>query len=161
MKLYLFRHAEKASPFHDDPVLNENGMQQAIALLEKVNNQELPKPTQLWVSPRLRARQSFQKLADGLQIPLQIHEELDEKMSGENRHEFRDRVDCLLNKAGNQDGILFLCSHYDWLEESLQLIACETDLMHEIHSHWASLQYVALEKKEEGYEFIESKRITP
>ena len=46
------------------------------------------------------------------------------------------------------------------LEESLQLIPCDTDLMHEIHSHWSSLQYVALEKKENIYEFIESKRVT-
>ena len=161
MKLYLFRHAEKASLFHDDPVLNENGMQQAIALLEKVQKQELPKPTQLWVSPRVRAHQSFQKLSEGIQVPLQIFQDLDEKMSGENRHEFRDRVDRFLTKAGEQDGVLFICSHYDWLEESLQLIASDTDLMHEIHSHWGSLQYMALDKKDTIYEFIESKRITP
>lgn len=160
MKLYLFRHAEKASPFLPDPVLSENGMQQAIALLEKVQNQELPKPTQLWVSPRVRARQSFQRISESIQIPLQIHAELDEKMSGENHHEFRDRVDRFLTKAGNQVGVLFICSHYDWLEESLQLIPCDTDLMHEIHSHWGSLQYMAFDKKENIYEFIESKRIS-
>jgi phosphohistidine phosphatase SixA len=161
MKLYLFRHAEKASPFHPDPSLSDSGMQQAMALLEKVKNAELPRPTHLWVSPRLRARQSFQALSNGLQLPFQIFEGLDEKMGGENRHQFRERIDKILQNASTQTGVLYICSHYDWLEESLQLIACDTDLMHEIQSHWTPLQYVGLQLKENTFEFLESKRITP
>lgn len=161
MKLYLFRHAEKASLFHPDPQLSALGMQQATALLKKVQNSELPRPDQLWVSPRLRAQQSFQALAEGLNIPLQTHAELDEKFASENRHQFRERIDQVLLKAQGQTGVLYVCSHYDWLEESLQLIPCTTDLMHEIHSHWSPLQYVALQYSNNIYSFIESKQVTP
>lgn len=133
-------------------------MQQAMDLLENVKQSQISAPNQLWVSPRLRTGQSFQPLADNLGIPLQVHQELDEKHSGENRHQFRDRIDHFLQKAAAQEGVLFICSHYDWLEESLQLIPCETDLMHEIQSHWSPLQYVALDYENGIYEFIESKR---
>ena len=108
MKIYLFRHAEKASPFHPNPGLSEQGEQQAVRLLERVHSAELPRPTELWVSPKKRARQSFQPLADGLQLSLQVIDDLDEKHTGEDRSDFRERISLVFDKAANSSGVIYL-----------------------------------------------------
>lgn len=161
MKLYLFRHGEKASPFHPNPPLSEFGMQQAMALSEKVQIKELPRPQYIWASPRLRSQQSFQALSDSTGVRMEVRADLDERQMSETHLEFRERITSFLRHAEIQNGVIFACSHADWLEAVLALIPCDTDLDREIHSHWSPLQYVALQLNNGIFEFIESKRVTP
>lgn len=158
MKIYLFRHGEKVLAFHQNPELSPAGTAQALSLVEKVQSSELPRPTQLWASPKLRAQQSFLPLAARLDLPLQTLSELDERTHDENREHFRRRIQEVLNTFSAQDGVLFICTHSDWIEEALTLLPSETDL-YEKYPHWHPLQYLGLQTRDELYEPLEFKRI--
>jgi broad specificity phosphatase PhoE len=159
MKIYLFRHAEKASPFHPNPGLSDQGQEQASRLWERVQNAELPRPHALWVSPKKRARQSFQVLAENLNLPLNVDEALDEKQNGESHAEFHDRVALVFDKAAGEDGVIFLCTHMDWLEEAAAVIPGAEDFSRVFPPHWSPLEYVGLIRKDALFEIIEHKRI--
>lgn len=159
MKIYLFRHAEKASHFHPNPPLSAAGLQQAQILAEKVQSSELSRPTQLWVSPKLRAQQSFQALAEQVNLPLQIKPLLDEHFPEERSPAFRQRIQGFLDSLEQEDGVVYLCTHSDWIEEALALIPCDEDLTNEKYHHWSPLQYIALQRKNDLYSIIDYKRI--
>lgn len=163
MKIYLFRHAEKSAHFQPNPGLSERGAAQALLLAEKVGQSELPRPTQLWVSPKKRAQQSFAPLAEKIEIPLKIVAELDERTHEENRPQFHERIRQVIatleKEADQKNQVIYLCSHSDWLEEALALIPADTDLTQ--YWQWSTLQYLGLNYKNHTFEFIEHKRISP
>lgn len=159
MKIYLFRHAEKASLFHPNPGLSQGGERQAQRLAERVRASEMPRPTQLWVSPKKRAQLSFQPLAEQYELRLDIKEALDEKRNDENRESFRARIGELCRGLAGQEGIIYVCTHIDWLEESMDFFSGERSWESEIPSHWSPLQYLALQEREGLFDFIEQKRI--
>jgi broad specificity phosphatase PhoE len=158
MKLYLFRHAEKASHFHPNPGLSAAGSQQALKLLEKVQNSEMPRPTQLWASPKKRAQESLQPLANHLELPLKAIEALDERVQDEDRSAFCSRIQKFLNTLEKEEGVIYICTHSDWIEEALTLISSEQDLAN-AHPHWHPLQYLALQKRGSLYDVLDYKRI--
>ncbi len=129
MSLYLFRHGDRTSRTpHSEPELSATGLLQADHLRAWVARRTLPTPTQLWASPRHRAQQTFRPLAEALGIVLQAVPELDERTPRESAVRFRERVDKTLNRAKAIDGMLFICSHFDWLEEAITLIPADEDL---------------------------------
>lgn len=161
MKIYLFRHAQKATDFTGDPDLTAEGHAQASKVLDKVLKNELPRPTELWVSPKKRTHSTFRPLSQHLQLPLQVQESLLEQHGDESLNEFRARIERLIASAQqNPESVVFLCTHYDWVVEAMSVIPSDTDLSGAEFSHWSPCQYIGFEVKEEGlFEFIELKRI--
>lgn len=162
MKIYFFRHAQKAVDFSGDPDLTTEGYAQAHKLLEKVLKNELPMPTQLWVSPKKRTHSTFRPLANELHLQLQTQDALLEQQNDETAIDFRHRVRNLLEKAGTKsDEVIFMCSHYDWVIEALAVVPSDTDFSDSDYQHWSPTQYAGFEISSEGiFKFIEFKRIS-
>lgn len=161
MKIYLFRHGQKAMDFSGDPDLTAEGHAQASKLLDKVLKNELPTPTELWVSPKKRTHSTFRPLAQHLGLPLQTQDALLEQKTDENLNEFRERIRKLFESSmERKNEVVFLCSHYDFLVESMNIIPSDKDLSDSEFTHWTPCQYIGFEINADGlYSFIELKRI--
>jgi len=161
MKIYVFRHAQKAMDFSGDPDLTPEGHAQASKLLDKVLKEELPRPTELWVSPKKRTHSTFRPLSQHFGLPLVIQESLLEQKSDESVTEFRLRISKTLENAALQkDAVIFMCSHYDWVVEAMAVAPSDKDLSDSEFSHWSPAQHVGFHVNADGvFEFIELKRI--
>lgn len=161
MKIYLFRHAQKAMDFSGDPDLTVEGHAQASKVLDKVLKNELPQPTELWVSPKKRTHSTFRPLAQHFHLPLQTQESLLEQQSEETLTDFRARIERLLLSAKNTpETVVFLCTHYDWVVEAMAMVPSDTDLSDSEYTHWNPCQYIGFKVSEDGvFELIELKRI--
>lgn len=167
MLVYIFRHGDRNQQSLMDfsvedtrgppgslhavdaePDLSAMGRNQADYLRTWVERGTLPKPSRLWVSPKRRAQNTFLPLSQAQQIPLEIIKELDERSSRENMKDFRERVIRCLQKAAHtalQKEVLFLCSHYDWLEDAITWIPSSEDLAMDGNPLWAPGAYVGFE----------------
>ncbi len=160
MKIYLFRHAEKINAFHRNPELSPQGEKQALLLAEKVQQALLPRPTELWVSPKKRAQQSMGPLSQALDLPLQIKTALDERDVSENQSQFHQRVEKICHSLTSAKGVIYLCSHFDWLEEALAVLPSDEELTHERYAHWSPLQYMGFHFRDSLFQLIDSQRIS-
>jgi phosphohistidine phosphatase SixA len=162
MKIYIFRHAQKAMDFSGDPDLTTDGHNQASTLLDLVLKKEIAQPTQLWVSPRKRTHSTFRPLSEQFKLPLTNQEDLLEQHGDESLQIFRRRISNTLEKASEaKNEVIFMCSHYDWVIEAMTLIPSETDLTEDRFQHWTPCQCVGFEVQSDGmYKFIELKRIS-
>lgn len=161
MKIYIFRHAQKAMDFSGDPDLTVEGHAQAQKVLEMIRQNQIPRPTELWVSPKKRTHSTFRPLSLEFQLPLKTCETLLEQHGNESIGEFRKRIEQVLEVAKiDHQSVIFICSHYDWVLEAMSVIPCDTDLTTPEYSHWSPCQYVGFNVSESGlFEFIELKRI--
>ena len=162
MKIYIFRHAQKAMDFSGDPDLTQEGHDQASKLLDKVLKNELPQPTQLWVSPRKRTHSTFRPLSEHFDIQLESHDALLEQHGDETLSNFRSRIQNFLENAANlKNNTIYMCSHYDWVIEAMALVPSDKDLSDSEYSHWSPCQYIGFEVNKDGiFEYIEFKRIS-
>lgn len=163
MKLYLFRHAQKAMDFSGDPDLTAEGHAQASKLLDKVIKNEMAKPTELWVSPKKRTQSTFRPLSKHYGLELQGQEALYEQQSDENLAQFRMRINRLLETMTDKksDAVIYACTHYDWVVEAMAIIASDKDLNTSEFSHWSPCQYIQFHVTANGlFEFVEFKRIS-
>lgn len=160
MKIYLFRHAQKAMDFSGDPDLTAEGHAQASKVLDKVLKNELPQPTELWVSPKKRTHSTFRPLSQHFGVPLQINEGLLEQQGDESLSDFRSRIEKLFEGATERKGVIFLCSHYDLVVEAMTVVPSDKDLTESEFSYWGPCQYIGFEVNKDGvYEFIEFKKV--
>jgi len=155
MKFVLFRHGSKGFTPFEDPELNAQGFQQSIKIAELVKANGLPKPTHLFVSPRRRTSQTFYPVSKEFSLEMQIKEELDLRQSGESQSEFRARIQRFLNfVAGQNNEVIFACTHYDWIEESLTVIDCDKNLNSFEFSHWTPSQFLIFEIDNSGWKVL-------
>lgn len=161
MKIYLFRHAQKAMDFSGDPDLTAEGHAQASKVLDKVLKNELPQPTELWVSPKKRTHSTFRPVSQHFGLPMQINEALLEQQGDENLSDFRSRIEKLFEGARTRkEGVIFLCSHYDLVVEAMSVLPSDKDLTDSEFSHWSPCQYIGFEVDNDGiYEFLEFKKV--
>lgn len=161
MKIYFFRHAQKAMDFSNDPDLTVEGHTQASKVLDRVLKKELPLPTELWVSPKKRTVSTLKPLAQHLKIPLQVHEDLLEQQSEETLTDFHQRISKVLSgPEASSQAVIFLCTHYDWVVEAMAVVPCDSDLSSSEFAHWMPCQYIGFKVQEDGiFELIELKRI--
>lgn len=145
MRVIIFRHAERHSYGNPEPLLNAHGIKQSQDLLRQVLEQQLPEPNQLWVSRKIRTHQTFQKLADHFQMPFQVLPELDPMSRSESSDEFSLRVQKVLNKIEKSNGTIYLCSHLDWVDTSLDLISSDTALENHFNHHWPAGDHIYFE----------------
>lgn len=156
MKFALFRHASKGIIPFDDPELTAQGFQQSIQILNLIKTNELPTPTHLFVSPKRRTSQTLYPASKEFSVPIQIKPELDLRQQDESPAQFRSRIENFLNSVsqhGNED-VVFACTHYDWIEESMTLIDCDRNLNSFEFSHWAPTQFILFEISKSGWKLL-------
>lgn len=157
MKLILFRHAHKGFTPFDDPELSLQGFEQSARLVELIKQQLLPEPGSLLVSPKRRASQTFYPLSKQYNLKLDIQADLDQHSPLENAAEFRNRVQNFIHKMDAQSSSqnnIFVCTHYDWIEEAMTLINCDKDLNSFEFSHWSPTQFVIFELQNKLWKFV-------
>lgn len=141
MQILLFRHAEKQFAHSENPPLSRRGHGQAEKLAELVLNKTLPFPTKIFASPKLRAIQTFQPLAQKTGINLQVLTELDERNSSEHADVFSKRVkrwvDLYEKPPQSPAGVIYVVSHLDWLMEALIHIHSDTNLNTPLFQNWS------------------------
>jgi phosphohistidine phosphatase SixA len=148
MNVYLFRHGQKASLPFADPDLTATGFAQASSLARRIENGELLAGTHFWASPRIRAQNTFAAAAQLCKAPVQIVRDLDQREHFETSEVFRARIQSLLlglEKKFASGDIVYLCTHHDWIEESLPLIPADTDLLDSRYWSWNPTQYMHFE----------------
>lgn len=156
MKLVLLRHATRSAfdmesgPAGESP-LNAVGLAQAEDLLNHLSPKgPLPQPTRLFVSPKLRARQTLTPLARESAVKLEIETRLDERNSGESVRDFNDRIKDLfedLNNTADESAVIYLCSHMDWLEAVTTLWPSNMS-EREASMPWSPLEYQVFRLRE-------------
>jgi phosphohistidine phosphatase SixA len=134
--LILMRHAARAGGMDG---LSPEGHKQAEGLpklLELKILKHFRRPAtefHLASSPKLRTQQTLRFLRDGLQAPLTVVSDLDERTGDETQSAMEKRVKFQLNKwtteasdslklSPNELFITLACSHLDWLEAAALFI---------------------------------------
>lgn len=99
-------------------------------------------------SPRLRAQSTLRPAALFCQQKIQIDDRLDQRESYESAEAFRLRIAELLQFVTNEfasTDTVYLCTHHDWIEESLSVIPADTDLLDSKYWSWHPAQYAHFE----------------
>jgi phosphohistidine phosphatase SixA len=132
-----------------EPRLTERGQEQAHKLARSCHSGLLVRPQALWSSPRRRAIATLQPTSQVLGLTLNAAVGLDERQDSENAAQFRSRIEKLINEVSllnerspSPPSVLFLCTHYDWIEESLSLIPSDTDLTQGFFHRWPPGQFM-------------------
>jgi phosphohistidine phosphatase SixA len=117
-ELYIFRHAEKDISLDGDPSLSIRGFRQAENIAKSIEQKTLPHPDRLYVSPKRRAKETFEPLQKMTDLILNINPDLDQRMYRENPKEFASRIRYFLeNKISpSKDHTIYICTHSDWIE---------------------------------------------
>lgn len=148
MKWVIFRHGDKQKEGFD-PGLTELGIAQSQKIIAKVKAQNLPKPSVIYVSTKKRAIQTLEPLATAFGMKPIIKAELTERVSGESVDKFKFRIQEFLVKVmllHKDNEAIYFCTHYDWIEEFLNIIESDSDLSR--CTHWPSAQHMVFEKKD-------------
>ncbi|AGH95872.1 histidine phosphatase family protein [Pseudobdellovibrio exovorus] len=157
MKCVLFRHAHKGIMPFEDPELSLQGFEQAARLMDEVTLSRLPIPTLLYVSPKRRTSQTLYPLSKMHHLNLQVCPELDQHSHSESLQEFRQRIQKWLDEVSattDKNAVIFMCTHYDWIEEAMSLINCDRDLNTFEFSHWHPTQYVVFDIQDDLWKFV-------
>lgn len=149
-KIVLIRHAQKDFLPLENPILNDKGFLQAEKLCDLVKKNTLPQPTDLWCSDFIRTRQTLEKIANQYQLKPVVHTELNLRKSNESAADFRHRLEKLVRELSNPEPSsanrvqknIYLCTHFDVIEELMSLIPSDTDLSSSQYSHWSPAQFV-------------------
>ncbi len=142
MKIILFRHAEKAYSTSNNPPLSERGNQQANRIAELISAGKIPRPDVLLCSPKIRTFQTLLPVSALLKIEIKQMKELDERLSTESSAQYFQRVQNTISWLGHQKSNVLLVTHFDWLEEAMTAIPCDTDLNQEKYHAWGSAHYM-------------------
>lgn len=145
MRALLFRHAEKDNFAAADPALSAKGHKQASRLIQLIEQGVLPTPTRLLASPKLRARQTLEKIAEKLDLEVQVISELNERQASETRDQFERRIKQALLKLEGLSGVVYFVTHLDWIEEALVKIQSDTDLLDSQYQYWPPAQSMEFE----------------
>lgn len=151
MNVVLFRHAQKGMIPFENPHLTTEGFVQADAIAACVQEKKLPAPTDIWVSEKIRTHQTLQAVAANCKVTTEIKHELDLRNDHETQKMFQNRVNSLIDLltiTSEKDSSLktiYLCTHYDWIEEAMALIPCDTNLSTYEFSHWGPAQYASFQ----------------
>lgn len=141
-------------------LLSPHGEAQARSLPLLVQSGKLPSPTEIWVSPRIRTQQTMRELSLALQVPLQIRDELQERTEGESMQELKARTQQLSRELLTQEQsnkVVYLCSHYDWLEVALLGFQLESHLL---EISWSPGAYLHLKAEGQVWKLINTGALT-
>jgi broad specificity phosphatase PhoE len=144
MTCVLFRHGDKN--YHSaDPDLSSLGHRQAALILQQVQENKLPVPQALFVSPKKRTQQTMQPLSEHLKIPLKLAPELLERQASESFSQFSARVQKWIQFCEKSNTSFYFCSHMDWIDEFLTHAACDQDLQSPLFQSWAPAAHMVFQ----------------
>jgi broad specificity phosphatase PhoE len=117
-ELYIFRHAEKDLSASGDPALSHRGTHQAENLAKSIELKTMPHPDKLWVSPRQRAKETFEPLHKMTGLILNIDADLDQRKYQETSKEFAGRIRNFTEDKlfACSEKTIYICTHSDWIE---------------------------------------------
>lgn len=117
-ELYIFRHAEKDLSASGDPALSLRGTRQAENIAKSIELKSMPHPDKLWVSPKRRAKETFEPLHKMTGLILNIDTELDQRKYQETSKEFANRIRNFVEQKimSSTEKSIFICTHSDWIE---------------------------------------------
>lgn len=142
MNIVLLRHATRSAFLEfgqSESSLNDVGRRQAEALVAHVQpHGRLPVPTQIFSSPKLRARQTVEPLSKALKLPVTIMPDLDERGDTESAAHFEQRLRALPSKLIGET--IFLCTHLDVLEAA-SILWPTTMTPQQQAQAWSTLEY--------------------
>ncbi|GIL18718.1 MAG: hypothetical protein BroJett040_24690 [Oligoflexia bacterium] len=159
MRIYLFRHGEKEQSFVSNPGLTLRGKSQALNISKAAEQGQFQKPDRIYSSPKIRALQTLQPLAETFMLDLYPIDDLEERHSSEPASLFSQRVQNYLQWVGTQTGVIYLCTHLDWIEEALAFIPSDSDLGHEKYHVWGSAQFMEFDVQDGIWHLLQFGRI--
>jgi broad specificity phosphatase PhoE len=159
MQIFLFRHAERENSGAGNPPLSARGLKQAQELARLRESGVFPPAGKVLVSPKVRTHQTFGPLADGLGLEMVMTPELDERLSAESASQFASRVKRFVGYLERQTGVLYVCTHLDWIEEAMMVIPSDTDLLAEKFQAWSPAQFIEFDVREGLWQVLKSGRI--
>lgn len=152
MILILFRHGHKAMDPPENPSLSARGFEQAEQLLEMVKKNILPPPTVCLFTDKIRTEQTFKQLIDFYKPKTEIKADLYLRSHLETSAQFRARVQKLVNyytfqaaQPENKNQVIYLCTHYDWIEEAMSVINSDKNLNSFEFASWSPAQFIEFE----------------
>ena len=159
MQIFLFRHAERENTGTENPPLSSRGHGQAQELAQQLRKKNFPAAQKIFVSPKIRTHQTFIPFADAIGIELTMTPELDERQNSETGSQFTTRVRRFLSFLERQNGVIFVCTHLDWIEEAMIAIPSETDLLSEKYQAWSPAQFLEFDIQEGLWHVLRAGRI--
>ena len=157
MRLVLFRHGHKQFSMDNDPSLSDRGYIQATHLLDLVEKQQLPRPTHCWYSEKKRTLETLSALD---QLPnLQWHKKshLNERSPKEDHSQFHSRISSAIKdivKEVTSKDVIFVCTHYDWIEDAIALLPCDKNLTSFEFVNWVPGQYIEFDHYDDLFHVI-------
>ncbi len=123
--LYLTRHAHRdVSDRTQDNGLSAKGREQAEALRQHFKKicEEKGVPLRFISSPKRRCVETLTPLAAEFNFVIEIDDRLDENHGGEDLAGFLRRISSFLVELNESKGLIFACSHGDWIPEAMRLL---------------------------------------
>ena len=148
MQILLFRHAERENTGIENPPLSARGQKQAMQIRTLIEKKSLPNPGRIFVSPKIRTQQTLFPLAELAKVEMQMTPELDERQTSESSSQMTGRVRRFLSFLERQNGVLYVCTHLDWIEEALIAVPSPQDLLAEKFQAWAPAQFIEFDIQE-------------
>lgn len=155
MQIVLFRHAEKSSVGAQNPGLSARGHAQANLISNLASQGELPSPTRFLSSPLLRAQQTLLPASQKFEKTIEIVADLNERQNLESVDQFRHRISRFLRWVETQTGLLYVCSHLDWIDEAMSLITSDVNLNQDRYQHWSPAAHLCFEIDASGLWVLE------
>lgn len=159
--IFLFRHADKEMSSGSNPLLSRTGREQAAQLKKLCLENKIPAPQKIWVSPKVRTRESMEPCSQIHQVECEILSDLSERLINESRSDFEGRIRRVLALATLEKGPLFICTHYDWLEEGFAFIATPEDQPSPSYFSWHPMSYMGFEIIEDRWHFFTKGQVRP
>lgn len=156
MTVILFRHGHKSFAADANPPLSARGFDQAKNLEHLVEQKILPAPTHCWHSEKIRTQQTLQECF--LPGVFTFNKpELNYREHNEDAKNFRHRIQKFINEIAARTAkneVHFICTHVDWIEESMSIIDSDRDLNTYELSSWAPGQYVQFEIQDHIFHYV-------
>jgi broad specificity phosphatase PhoE len=167
VKAFLFRHAEKELGQNfisrNNPGLSPAGHKQAqsiVKLFTELEKQDpLTRPEVIISSPKIRAVQTLTPLAEKFGIKIQLSEELFERHSTENAQEFLTRVKNFIEWLPSLNKTTCIVTHFDWIEDAMVAIPCDSDLNSAEHHHWSPAQSMEFKIEDELWHLLQQREV--
>ncbi|MFN3454496.1 MAG: histidine phosphatase family protein [Pseudobdellovibrio sp.] len=152
MTIILIRHGHKAMQPADNPTLSPKGYEQSHKLLTYVKNNQLPAPTHCFFTDKIRTYETLQEIIKVYQPKTELKTDLNLHHHLETSLQFRQRVQKCINyftflssQPELHHQIIYLCTHYDWIEEAMSIIDCDQNLNSFEYVSWAPAQFIEFE----------------
>lgn len=121
LSIVFIRHAHRDTATRsEDNGIDEKGRSQVEELLKAFQLRKLPASQEFWSSPKKRCLETLEPLAQLNGAKIKIMNELDEQTNQESGKDFRERVSNFVHSLKEKSGVIYLCSHGDWLPEAIQ-----------------------------------------